>query len=210
MDIEDPIADALLGDSAYDRVRMARWRWFRQSIPRKLTLQSYLLFLLAAILPVVGFLPAAVRDAYLSGAAVATPKVALVALVATLVVAGTGLGHVAVGIRRVVLEPDLTEQQAAELLNVEGVCSLLGFLTGGVAILATYGFVALGFGGLEFLQSYIAAGGGNPFATSAVGIDVASVAVLALVSGVSLRVLATYVWVETLRVSLTNGAAAAA
>jgi hypothetical protein len=210
MDIEDPIADAILGDSAYDRVRMARWRWFRQPIPRKLALQSYLLLLLAAILPVIGFLPANVRDAYLSSVAVATPKVALVALVATLVVTGTGLGHVVVGLRRVVLEPDLTEKQAAELLDVEGVCSLLGFLTGGVATAVTYAFVALGFGGLEFLQSYVAAGGGNPFAASAVGIDVASVAVLALVSGVLLRVLATYVWVETLRVSMTDGSASTA
>lgn len=48
--------------------------------------------------------------------------------------------------RRFGLEPSLTEVQALELFNLESLCSLVGFLTGGFATLDTYVFLLVGFG----------------------------------------------------------------
>jgi hypothetical protein len=200
--IDDPIADALLGDSTYQRVRAERWGWFKQPIPKKLAWQSYLLFALAAVLPLTAALPAGVRESPLSDVASTSPKIALLAMVAAVLVAATGLGHAGVGLRRFSLEPSLTEVQALELFNLESLCSLVGFLTGGFATLVTYVFLLVGFGGVEALETYVAAGGGNPFATSTLGVDVASVAVFAMVGAVVLRLLSTYLYVESLRLEL--------
>jgi hypothetical protein len=196
---DDPIADALLGDSAYERVRVERWSLFKQPIPRKLAIQSSILFALAAILPVAAFLPGEVRESYLQEVAAASPKVALLALLAVAVVALTGIGHAGVGIQRFRLEPSLTERQALELFNLESLCSTLGFLTGGFATVVTYAFLLLGFGGTTALEAFVQYGGGNPFAASGVDLNIATVAVAALVGAVVLRVLSVYLFVESVR-----------
>ena len=50
----------------------------------------------------------------------------------------------------------------------------------------------LGFGGPEVLDTFLAAGGGNPFAPSGVGISVGVVTTIALVAGVVLQTLSAY------------------
>jgi hypothetical protein len=201
---DDPIADALLGDSVYERIRVERWSLFKQPIPRKLAIQSTLLFALAAILPVAAFLPAEVRESYLQEVAAASPKVALLALLAVAVVGLTGIGLAGVGIQRFRLEPSLTEGQARELFNLESLCSTLGFLTGGFATAVTYAFLLIGFGGTSALTAFMKYGGGNPYAASGINLDIATVAVAALVGAVVLRVLSVYLFVEDVRRSMAT------
>ena len=192
---DDPIAERLLSDSPYERLRARQFSYFAQPIDRKLALQSYLLFALAAILPLLAVFPPALRRTYFADVATASPKLAFVALVAVVFVAGTGIGHAVVEHARLRLRP-LDERQARELVTVETMCSMLGFGTGGFATLATYLLVALGFGGERALDALLAAGGGNPFAPSNLGVTVGTVAVLALVSGVALQTLSAHLHVR--------------
>ncbi|WP_224268662.1 hypothetical protein [Haloprofundus salinisoli] len=197
MSVEDPIADALVGESAYERLQAERHSLFRQSLARKLTWQSYLLFSLAALYPALAVLPEPVRRAYLpESIGFATPKVAFVGLVGVSLVALTGLGHAAVGVWRLRLGRTMNETQAREVLNAEAVCSLLGFFTGGFATAMVHAFVLLGFGGVNAVKGYVAVGGGNPFAQAGLGVSVVDVSVLALVFAVCLLVLAAVLSVE--------------
>ncbi|MFC7070346.1 hypothetical protein [Halobaculum lipolyticum] len=190
---DDPIAAALLSESAYERVRYQRFGWFKQPVTRKLTLQSHLLHLLAGVLPVLALLPPDIRSAYFGGSvAAAAPKVGVVALVAVGVVAAAGVGLVGVGTIRLARGDDFDEHTAHSVLDFEDLCSMAGLATGGIATVATYAFVLMGFGGVETVRAWVAVGGGNPYAPTAVGPTVATVAVTALALGVCLRVAAAY------------------
>jgi hypothetical protein len=204
VDRSDRITEALLGDSAYESIRAKRWGWFKGSIPKKLAIQSYLLFALAAVLPLTAALPPEIRRQYVAEVTSASPKIAIVALAATLVVTVSGLGVTGVGIRRFSLEPSLTEVQAEELFNMESALAMFGFLTGGLATVTTYAFVALGFGGMSALEAYAALGGGNPFAGTDAGVTFATVGAVALVAAVVLRFFSTYFYVEHLRTGIAT------
>jgi len=192
---EDPIAEKLLSDSPYERLRARQLSYFVQPIDRKLAWQSYLLFALAALLPVLSVLPPSVRDSYVPAVASSTPKLAFVALVAVVFVAGTGVGHALVEHARLRLRP-LDERQARELVTFESLCSMLGFGTGGLATAVTYALVLVGFGGRDLLDTFLAVGGGNPFAPSSLGVTVGFVAVVALLSAVVLQTLSAYLHVQ--------------
>lgn len=197
MTVDDPIAEALLSDSPYERLRAREFSVLGGALPRKLAWQSYLLLSLAALLPIVGLLPAGVREAYAADAALAAPRWAVVALFAVGAIWLTGLGHAGVALRLLRLGPAISEVQARELLSLENVCSLFGFGTAGFAVLVTYAFVALGFAGLDTLTAY-AAVAGNPFAPSPLPVSIGSVAIAAMVGAVVLKFLSAYVYVESL------------
>jgi hypothetical protein len=188
-DIQDPVADALLGDSTYERLRQTRYSPFGQPIPTKIVYQSGLLFLLALMLPVMAAFPAEVR-AMLGGAAVsASPKVLILGLVGGIVVFGGGLALTAIGFLRVRLESRMTEQLAHRLLGLEDVASLLGIGTGGLAILLTMAYVLMGYVGIRAVEWYIDTMGLSPFAPSGVEpVTVGGVATLAFVGSVALLV----------------------
>jgi len=57
---DDHIASALLSGSTYEKVQYQRHSFLRQSVPRTLMLQSALLGLLVALLPMYGLFPASV------------------------------------------------------------------------------------------------------------------------------------------------------
>ncbi len=195
MSFDDPIAEKLLSDSPYERLRARQLSYFVQPIDRKLAWQSYLLFALAGLLPVLSVLPATVRRAYLPTVASSSPKLAFVALVAVVFVAGTGVGHALVEYFRIERGP-LDERQARELVTFESLCSMLGFGTGGLATVSTYALVLLGFGGRDLLSAFLAAGGGNPFEPSTLGVTVGFVAVVALLCAVALQTLSAYLYVR--------------
>jgi hypothetical protein len=192
--IDDPLAEKLLSDSPYDRLRARQFSYFRQPIDRKVAWQSYLLFALAAFLPVLSLVPSSIRLTYLGDVATASPKVAFIALVAVVFVAGTGVGHALVGHFRLRRRP-LDERQARELVTFEAVFSMLGFGTGGLATLTTYALVLVAFGGEEVLARLLAAGGGNPFAPNDLGVTVGMVTVVALVAGVVLQTVSAHLHV---------------
>jgi len=188
-DIQDPVADALLGDSTYERLRQTRYSPFGQPIPTKIVYQSGLLFLLALMLPVMAAFPAEVR-AMLGGTAVsASPKVLILGLVGGIVVFGGGLALTAIGFLRVRLESRMTEELAHRLLGLEDVASLLGIGTGGLAILLTMAYVLMGYVGIRAVEWYIDTMGLSPFAPSGVEpVTVGGVATLAFVGSVALLV----------------------
>ena len=188
-DIQDPVADALLSDSTYERLRQTRYSPFGQPIPTKIVYQSGLLFLLALMLPVMAAFPAEVR-AMLGGTAVsASPKVLILGLVGGIVVFGGGLALTAIGVLRVHLESRMTEQLAHRLLGLEDVASLLGIGTGGLAILLTMAYVLMGYVGVRAVEWYIDTMGLSPFAPSGVEpVTVGGVATLAFVGSVALLV----------------------
>ena len=186
MSFDDPIAEKLLSDSPYERLRASQLRYFVQPVERKLAWQSYQLLVLAGIFPLLSVLPSSIRQPYLPAVAESSPKLAFVALVAVVFVAGSGVGHALVGYARGRLHP-LDERQAHELVAFESLCSMLGFGTGGLATLSTYALVLVGFGGRDALDAFLAAGGGNPFAASAFDVTVGFVAIVALSSAVALR-----------------------
>jgi hypothetical protein len=195
----DPITEAIVGDSAYDRLRAVQFGVFKQAIHRKIAWQSYLLLALAALLPLGALLPTSTRMTYLTGQlATASPRVMILGFVGAVLLVGTGLGHAGVAIRRLSLEPNLTETQAQELLGIENVCSTLGLGTATLAVVITYAVFAIGFGGANVVGTYVEVMGADPFAASDVGLDIASIAVFALVGAVVLQLLSAFVYVEGL------------
>lgn len=191
MPLDDPIARKLLSDSPYDRLHVRQFSYFKQPIDQKLAWQSYLLFAIAALLPVLALTPPSIRRTYFADVATATPKIAFVALIALIFVAGAGAGLAITEHVRLRAQP-LDERLARELITFETLCSMIGFGTGGCATLAVYLFVLMGFGGQEVLDAFLAVGGGNPFAPSDLGVTVGVVATTALVSGVVLQTLSAY------------------
>lgn len=203
---EDDVTAALLGGSAYERLRFSRYSMFSQSIPRKIRLQSSLLFGLAAVLPIMAAFPAEVRESIAATTvAAASPKVILLGLIGGAVVFVGGLVLAAIAIARVQLGSRMNRHQAETLLSLEETASLLGFGTGGVPILLTLGYVLLGHVGLGAIETYIRTVGASPFAASGVGISVMTVAASAFVGGVALFTLGQAVHME-LRLRLDSPA----
>jgi hypothetical protein len=200
-DHDDPVTLALLGDSAYDRLRATRHSMFKQPIHKKLRWQSGLLVGLALVLPLMGVFPTDVqmllqKDATLNAGA---PKVVLLGLVGGSIVFIGGVTLTIIGVVRHRLEPGLTERQADRLLNVEEVASLLGIGTGGIGIVITLVLTAIGFGGVNAIQTYVEALGRSPFAGTGVEwLSVSSVATFAFIGSVSLFICSQYLHLELL------------
>ncbi|SEO69151.1 hypothetical protein SAMN04487948_104200 [Halogranum amylolyticum] len=179
--LTDPIADAILGGSTYERLRLQRFSFFKQPVPRKLAWQSGLLFVLALVLPLAAGYPAETKALFASHSpTAASPKMLLLGLVGGGIELGTASALVAVTVRRLQLEPDLTEDAARRLLNVEDVATLVGVVTGGFAVLLTLAFFVLGYAGPEAVAAFVESGGTSPFAPSGVGVSVTTLAVAAL------------------------------
>jgi hypothetical protein len=198
-DTDDPVTRALLGESTYERLRTTRFGMFKQPLHRKLRWQSALLSALALVLPLMAVFPAEVRASLPGGGSMvgAAPKVVVLGLVGGTVVLLGGLTLTVVGVLRVRLEPTMTEWQADTLLNVEEVASLLGIGTGGVGILLTLAFTAIGFGGPEAVAAYVHTMGASPFSTTGVEwLSVSSVATFAFVGSVALFTASQFVRIE--------------
>ena len=196
-EIQDPIANALLGDSTYERLRQMRYSPFGQPIPTKLVWQSGLLFLLALMLPVMAAFPAEVRTMLGDTVVSSSPKVLVLGLVGGIVVFLGGLALSVVGFLRVHLEPRMTERLANRLLSLEDVASLLGIGTGGLAILLTMAYVLMGYVSVRAVEWYVDTMGISPFASS--GIEpgtVGGVATLAFVGSVALLVVSQALHME--------------
>ncbi|PSQ08287.1 hypothetical protein BRC93_15695 [Halobacteriales archaeon QS_5_70_15] len=196
--IRDPVANALLGDSTYERLRQTRYSPFSQRIPTKIVVQSGLLFLLALMLPVMAAFPAEVR-AMLGGSAFSSsPRVLVLGLVGGVVVFSGGVALTVVGFLRVHLEPRMTERLANRLLSLEDVASLLGIGTGGIAILLTMAYVLMGYVSVRAVEWYVDTMGISPFASSGIEpVTVGGVATLAFVGSVALLVASQALHMET-------------
>ncbi len=182
-DPNDPIADALLGESTYERLRVERYALIKRRIPQKLVYQSGLLLVLALVVPIAATYPSSVRAAFPGGEPLwASPLVLWVGVCAGAIQLGTASCLIAVSIVRRSREPELSEAAAHTLLNVEDVASMFGLATGGFAILLTVGFFLLGHTGGETFHSVINAAPRNPYGQTDVSVPVIAVGTAAAIS----------------------------
>ena len=189
---DDSITSAILSGSTYERLRYERHSFFRQPVPRTLTLQSALLGLLALLLPMYGLFPNSVAG-FLPAAdpAVASPKVLLLgAFGGLLELLGAAL-LVGSAVYRVRFAP-LSESQAHTAIDMEDFARYVGLGTGGLAILVTVLLFALGFGGESAVASYVDTAGAYPFADSGFGLPVATVSLAAFVASVTVFYASSY------------------
>ena len=193
---DDRITRAILSGSTYQRVRYERHSFFRQSVPRTLTLQSALLGLLAILLPVYGLYPDSVAAMLpATNPAAASPNVLLLGEVGGLLELFGAALLVGAAVYRVRLAP-LTESQAHATVDVEDFARYVGLGTGGLAILLTVALFTLGLGGASTVGAYVAAAGANPFTASGVDLSVASVSLAAFVASVALFYASSYLSVR--------------
>jgi len=199
---DDRITRAILSGSTYQRVRYERHSFFRQSVPRTLTLQSVLLGLLAVVLPVYGLYPGGVAEFLpTTNPAAASPKLLLLGLFGgVLELLGAAL-LVGAALYRIRLAP-LTEAQAHTALDVEDFARYVGLGTGGLAIVLTVGLFALGLGGQSTVSAYVAAAGANPFAPSGFDMSVATVSLGAFATSVAVLFTGSYL---SVRLPLARG-----
>ncbi|TMT87797.1 hypothetical protein E2L06_14855 [Haloterrigena sp. H1] len=185
-DPDDPIADALLGESTYERLRVERYALIKRRIPQKLVYQSGLLLALALIVPIAATYPTSVQSAFPGSAPLwASPLVLWLGVYAGGIELGTAACLVVVATVRRSREPQLSESQAHVLLNVEDVASMFGLATGGFAVLLTVGFFSLGHAGGETFQAVIDSAPRNPYGQTGVSVPVIAVgAAAAIGSGV--------------------------
>lgn len=153
-DDDDPIADAILRGSTFERLRATRFSPWRWPIPRKIAYQSYLLTALAAVVPLTLALPPEIADAYLGASRLdASPHVLVLGVFSLIVLVLTGIGHAVIGLYRLRLEPDISQNRALELLAWEDVASSLGLGTAGVGVFATLAGVGVGYAGTDLFAS---------------------------------------------------------
>jgi len=201
---EDSVADALVDGSVYERLRITRAGSFTQPIPTKLRWQSGLLFVLALTLPLFAVMPAGARRLLPAGDPVTgSPKVIVLGLVGGATMFLAGLCLIAVVCLRVRAADSITEHRAETLLSLEEVASLVGFLTGGLAIAITVGIVLLGLSGGTALETYVRVTGRNPFAGTST-VSVSLVATLSFAGSVVLFA-ASQLADQTLALDLDRG-----
>jgi hypothetical protein len=189
--IDDPIARALLGDSAYARQKVLRAGLFSQSPATKLRWQGYLLFALALVAPAALSLPEAVKAAVLGGDPLAASPTALLLGVAALVVhLGTATVHAFAAAVDWRFEDALSERGVELVVAVEEFASVLGLGLGGIFVVATNAYVLVGHAGLDGLRAFSQAGTAGPLASSAAGPSVLQLAVVAVGIGFATVVLA--------------------
>lgn len=202
---DDPVAEALVGGSVYERLRVTRVGSFTQSIPRKLRWKSGLLFALALTLPLFAVMPADVRSLLPPGDPLAgSPKIIVLGLVGGAATFLAGLCLLAVLCARVRAADGMSEHRAETLLSLEEVASLVGFVTGGPAIAITLGFVLLGLGGGAAIETYVQVTGRNPFAGTST-VSVSQVATLSFAGSVALFV-ASQLATQTLALGVEGNA----
>ncbi len=182
-DPNDPIADALLGESTYERLRVERYALIKRRIPQKLVYQSGLLFAIALVVPIVATYPSSVQATFPGGDPLwSSPLVLWVGVYAGGIELGTAACLVAVAIARRRYEPSLSESQVHALLNVEDVASMFGLATGGFAILITVGFFLLGHAGAETVSAVVESAPRNPYGQTGISVPVIVVGTAAAIS----------------------------
>ena len=153
-DEDDPLADAILSESTFERLRATRFSPWRWPIPQKVAYQSYLLASLAAVVPLTLALPPEVAETYLGASRLdASPHVLVLGVFSLIVLVLTGIGHAVIELYRLRLEPDIPRDRALELLAWEDVASSLGLGTAGVGVIGTLAGVAVGYAGTDLFES---------------------------------------------------------
>lgn len=197
-DPDDPIADALLGESTYERLRAQRYALINHRTPRKLRWQSGLLLTLALIVPIVATYPSTVQAAFPGSDPLwSSPLVLWFGVYAGGIELGSAICLVTIALVRRQSEPQLSESRARTLLNVEDVASMFGLATGGFAIVLTVGFFLLGHAGVETFEAVIESAPRNPYRETGVPVPVVLVGTAAAISSCFIYTASQYLAYDT-------------
>ncbi|QSG10640.1 putative membrane protein [Halapricum desulfuricans] len=179
---DDPITDAILSTSQYERLRYAEGI-ITVPVSRVLTYQAVLLALLASILPLYSLYPPTIGahvgtlDPFL-----AAPKILFLGLVGWVIEVASALALAALYWYRVGHEP-LEEGTARAIVNLEQIAIGLSLVTGGLAIVATVGLIGLGVFGVSVFSTYLSAVAGENVFAQGGGISVGHLSILAISGG---------------------------
>lgn len=179
-DSGDRITDAVLSNSAYERVRALRASPFGASLGTTITRLAAMLAILSLVLPLFAVFPASTRP-YLTSLdpTQAAPKVLLLGVYGGIMVTLAASLLVWVGVTRIRSAP-VDERRATHMVDVETFATYVGYGLGGASITITMGYFCMGLVGGGAVGGYVSAMGGlNPFAEAEVGIPVAYVAATA-------------------------------
>lgn len=186
-DRDDPITNAILSDSTYERLRYAEGTVFSIPATRALVVQAGLLAVLALILPLYVVYPDAIAE-YLPtlDPFVASPKVLMLGALGWSIEIFAAAMMVALYYYRVRKHP-LDDDQARTVFDVQQLAAGLSLVTGGLAIAVTVGLVALGAVGAGAVDAYLSVvAGGDIFAQMDLGFSIGHLAVLSLTSCVGI------------------------
>lgn len=173
------ITDDIVSGSPYRKLRAQRWAQFKSPLQTKIAWQSAIMATLLLLVPLYQLFPRASEAVPLGSAAVASPKVLLLGVVGLAVETVTGGVLVAIGLYRLRAAP-VDRDTALTLLNLEDTAATIGLFSGGLAVLVTLGFFALGALGTGAIHDYVAIFGANPYVDSGTGISVVHLAVAAV------------------------------
>jgi|AntRauTorcE11898_2_1112593.scaffolds.fasta_scaffold03270_2 hypothetical protein len=179
--VEDRHAAALLGDSRYEKIKLRRYSLFKQSIPRTLAVQGFILTALALVAPLALSQPESTRALLGSDVLAATPRFLFLGAYATAIelVGVVGLGYVAY--RRLTTDDVLSEREVHDLLALEDAVTHVSIVTGGAAVAVVDAFFLLGLAGNPLVDRFQALVGRNPFEPGLIPVTVIGVAIAAAV-----------------------------
>lgn len=195
-DTPDPIADAVLSDSAYDQIRHTEGV-ITLPVHRALLWQAALLALLGTILPLYALYPSTVAayvptlDPFL-----AAPKLLLLGIIGlvTEVVAALLLSGLWLYRQR---HAPLCEETARTVYDVEQIVTGLSVVTGGLAIVITVVLVSVGVFGEGTIAVYLEeVAGEDVFRQSATGVSIGDLAATSMVSSAAVLVLRQFITAE--------------
>lgn len=185
---DDPVTEALVDGTTYERVRVQRISTFAQPIPRKLHRLGWLLFVLAAALVSTAALPSATTTVLAANPVGTTTKVSVLAAIAGSIAAVMGLALLANGLARERLEP-MDEATAESVLALEEMASVLGFTIGGVLAALAVAIVLIAHGGPEPVAALLTVTKTSPYeaVASPVALPPIRVGVAAWLAGLALH-----------------------
>lgn len=172
---QDRITDAVLSNSAYDRVRALRASPFRGSMQTTLTRLAALLAVLSLVLPVYAAFPPSTKQ-YLptTDPLQASPKVLMLGVYGAAMITVAAAVLVLAMVTRIRRAP-LDEDGASWLVDMETFAAYVGYGLGGASVAITLGYFVLGLVGA--VGGYVDLMGGlNPFAQAKIAVPIAYVA----------------------------------
>jgi len=179
--------DRWLEGSEYERIRLQHGFLTGASVSAKVRRCGYLLVAASAAVPLVAFLPDAVREAYLGGSpTVARLTVTTLMLFRAFLLGLGGLGLLVLIVYRSRFET-VPEAVAWNLVGLESVFTGMGLVTGTLAVVIALGLLAVGYAGPAAVESLRAAGV-DPYRTGAV-VSVAASGTAAFCVGIVLTFL---------------------
>lgn len=183
---QDRITDILLNGSVYQKVKIRTYRWFSAPVPKRLKWQAILLFSLAAIYPVMSFLPTTTKEKYFRTTEIATtsPTVALLAAACIVFTVLGAAGHLGAVYLRIHWQSNMTRQKAQELLSLEEASSVIGVGTAGIGASVTHFLTSLGYSGTAVMRKYSL----TPYELSGSVFTVEAVAIIAVLLGTFLYI----------------------